>query len=103
MEKKTMFTVIKDAAGNYVSGNRTFTTTGREWLYCCYTGKTTGFTFYSNRETLISKLKKLQELNDNYDFGKEFHTEYIDIKKIPQGKRNIEKLKNNKEINFCAK
>lgn len=92
---------IKDSEDNYVTANRCFILTDEGWFYCSFTGLTTGFTFYSNELTAKRELEELRNFNNKYNFGKKFYLEYIDIKKIPNGKRNIEKLKNNNKLNFC--
>ena len=40
--------VIKDQERNFVSSNFAFTLTDEGWLYCCFTGITTGFSCYKN-------------------------------------------------------
>lgn len=85
MNKKG-FWMIKDSEGNFVTTNRCFTLTDEGWLYHSYTGQTTGFIFYSNKDTAEKELRQLQKLNDKYRFGREFYLEYIeDLKAIGMG------------------
>lgn len=79
-----MVYVIQDEQGNYVA-DRAFTLTDEGWMYCSFTGKTTGFTHYTNQKTAEDDLKRLQDLNEEYGFGKKFTLEYIDLQTIKKG------------------
>ena len=103
--------VIKDEEGNFVSSNFAFTLTDEGWLYCCFTGITTGFSHYENinigLETATKELKKLQDFNNRYNFNKKFHIELIDCNSIKMGKSiikeifmNIHKKYNKKIVNL---
>ena len=96
IKDKTMRYVIKDQEGNFVSSNFAFTLTDEGWLYCCFTGITTGFSCYKSNdvglETVTKELKKLQKLDDKYGFGKEFHIELIDCNSIKMGKSIIKEV-----------
>ena len=101
--------VIKDQEGNFVSSNFAFTLTDEGWLYCCFTGITTGFSCYKSNdiglETATKELKKLQEINNKYNFNKEFHIELIDCNSIKMGESIIKEIfmnihKNKRVVNL---
>jgi len=69
--------VIKDVEGNFISPKAT----ERGWYYLTYSGDTTGFTYYKNKQTMLYKLNELNKLGNN------FHWEYVNLKLIPIGKR----------------
>ena len=106
---KTMRYVIKDEEGNFVSSNFAFTLTDEGWLYCCFTGITTGFSCYKSNdiglETATKELKKLQEINNKYNFNKKFHIELIDCNSIKMGESIIKEIfmnihKNKRVVNL---
>ena len=88
--------VIKDQERNFVSSNFAFTLTDEGWLYCYFTGITTGFSCYSANEkglkTVKNELKILQNINDKYGFGKIFYIELIDCNSIKMGKFIIKEV-----------
>jgi len=96
IKNKKLVYVIKDEEGNFISSNFAFTLTDEGWLYCCFTGITTGFSCYKNMgmglETATKELKKLQEFNNKYNFNKEFHIELIDCNLIKMGKSIIREI-----------
>jgi len=84
--------VIKDGEGGFIAP-RVFTLTDEGWLYCAYTGKADGFTFYSSENTAKEDLAKYERLINKYNFNKKFHIEYIeDIQIVKKGKLLIEDL-----------
>jgi len=91
-----MVYVIKDQGGNFISSNFAFTLTDEGWLYCCFTGITTGFSCYKSNdiglETAKKDLKKLQKLNNKYEFRKEFYVELIDCNSIKMGESIIREI-----------
>ena len=100
-----MIYVIKDQEGNLISSNFAFTLTDEGWLYCCFTGITTGFSCYVANEkglkTVKNELKILQNIDDKYGFGKEFHIELIDCNLIKMGKSIIREIFMNTYKNKC--
>lgn len=60
--------VIKNQDGYYVNAK----------FKALFTGHTTGFTFYSKKETMQKNLDTL---------GEGYYAEYINLKDIPDGKR----------------
>jgi len=112
IKNSRMVYVIKDQEGNFVSGNRrTFTFTDEGWLYLSYTGIATGFSFYSATEkglkTAEIDLKKLQNINDKYGFGKIFYIKCLEYNSIEEGNFIIDKIfkdkihnDNKKIVNF---
>lgn len=60
--------VIKNKDGNYVNSD----------FRALFTGITTGFTGYTNEETMKKDLEML---------GQEYYSEYINLKDVPKGKR----------------
>jgi hypothetical protein len=92
--------VIKDDDGNYVSGNRTFTLTDDGWLYTYYTGDTTGFTYWSRESSINKALIDLQNINKKYNFNRNFHIEYIDLKTVKKGEsKTIDAFKDKNDNN----
>ena len=91
-----MVYVIKDQEGNFISSNFAFILTDEGWLYCCFTGITTGFSCYKNMgmglETTTKELKKLQDINNKYGFRKEFYIELIDCNSIRMGESIIREI-----------
>ena len=104
-----MVYVIKDEEENFVSSNFAFTLTDEGWLYYCFTGITTGFSCYvaneKGLETATKELKKLQEINNKYNFNKKFHIELIDCNSIKMGESIIKEIfmnihKNKRVVNL---
>ena len=91
-----MVYVIKDQEGNFISSNFAFTLTDEGWLYCCFTGITTGFSCYKNMgmglETATKDLNKLQDFNNKYNYSKKFHIELIDCNSIKLGESIIKEI-----------
>ena len=91
-----MVYVIKDQEGNFISSNFAFILTDEGWLYCCFTGITTGFSCYKNMgmglETATKDLNKLQNINNKYGFRKEFYIELIDCNSIRMGESIIREI-----------
>jgi hypothetical protein len=89
MDKKVF--VIKDSKGGYI-GSHTYTKTDSGWCYLYYTGLTTGFTSWDNEQTAEKELIQLQNFSNKYNFGRNFHLEYIDVENIPIGEAKIESM-----------
>lgn len=85
MKNEKITYVIKDQEGNFVSGNRTFMFIEGVWHYLSYTGKSTGYTFFTNRQTVEKELMELEAKNNKFGFGKKFTLEEIDINTVPFG------------------
>ena len=101
MEGKLAY-VIRDNDGNYIAPENTFMQKeDGGWLYCSLTGLVGGFAFYNIKKIAETKVKKLQSINNNHKFGKEFYIEHTDINKIRKGKYiivNIVSIIKNKEF-----
>jgi len=98
-----MVCVIKDQAGNYVSGDGTILLVDEGYIYISYTGRATGFSYFSDSEQMHKEKEKIQKLCNQCGFKKKFTIEYInDIQKIPVGKMIIKNLSftNKKLVNL---
>lgn len=91
--------VIKDGE-NYVSGNGTFILTNEGHMYISYTGKATGFCYFTNQQQAEKEKGDLQKICNKYGFDKEFSIKYIDIKNISIGKMIMENLPSKKLVNL---
>jgi len=77
--KNQLVYVLMNGDGEYIAPINH----GGRWIYISYSGKTTGFKFYSNIETAKDRLSKLNEQ------GNRFYLKCVDMECIPMGKRII--------------
>lgn len=45
--------VLKDFENNYITANRCFILTDEGWLYGTFSGRTTGFSYYSDKSIAV--------------------------------------------------
>ncbi len=84
--RNNMVYIIKDKEGSYITPGNFISPTRTEqgWHYQKIASKnTTGFTFYSNKNTAEKELKYLKKL------GYEFYMEYISLKLLKECENNV--------------
>ncbi len=74
--KSEMVYIIRDENGNYVSPREA----RKGWYFVTYSGKASGFKFYSNVDTAKRQMEKIKKLGEG-----NFTIDFTDISMVPEG------------------
>jgi hypothetical protein len=89
-----MYVIQDSTTGNYLSpaSFQKVDYGGKKWLYITYTGRTTGFTSYSNKDQAEKVFTKLNEIKQKINTNKTLELIEIDVSKITKGVKLAEEI-----------